>query len=1220
MGRQEKPLDPGAGPLQSFAHELRALRRAAGSPTYRVMAAGSPYSASTLSAAAAGERRPSLPVTLAYVLACGGDPKEWEGRWREAVAREPALPDVLGGHPPYPGLARYDTADRAHFFGRDALVAEVLQRVRSSRFTALVGASGSGKSSLLRAGLVPAFQESPGDGSGACVIRILTPGRLPARTHRELFTAGALVLVDQFEEVFTLCRDPVERSAFIALLTGTDARVVIAVRADFYGRCAEHPALAAALQDSALLVGPMTAEQLREAVVGPAAAERLIVERSLTARIVAEVAGEPGGLPLMSHALWETWRRRRGRTLTESAYEAVGGIQGAIAHTAEELFRAFSTDEAGAARSLLLRLVSPGEATEDTRRPASHAELVRSPVDARVLERLVRARLLTADDGTVNLAHEALITGWPRLRRWIETDREVLRLHRGLTEAARVWASLDRDEGALYRGAQLEAARETFHVKHRAVDTGLTLLERDFLTASLHAQGDALRSAARTARRLRALTVTLSVLLCLAVIAGLTAWHQSRVSDRRAFEAEARRIADTAEAIRSVDPRLAMRLSLAAWRVADLPETREALFAAAAQPEEAAYSPIISGFTSEDPGVWERYSADGEALVSIGPKRTERWDVAAEDYDEQPGLGEHLRGVVDVSSDLRTVAVATADGVRLWDLAAGRFTTPAFGPGTGKTDGELAASGRFLATHSRHGPLRLWSTTTGREVFRTTDRSAEIQRLQISPDDRLLAYCPEEGPLQLWDIRERRRLPARWTTPGDCQQDEPVFTPDGRALAFPSETGVRVRDARSGRERLRIATVGTPSVAFSADGAHLATLVRGVVELRRTAAPAAPVLRVPATGTRAFDLRLDTAAGLIRYREGAAPRLTVRTLRFDTRRLRAAEYPLISGAEFSSDGNALVTTRPGRFQLRDAAGKLRHDLPAPASCQDRCDRVLGFQGDGQRFAHLDTGGRVVVRDTRSGTATATLPPRSDVNGVVLQWTGSQVAVSRSPSSGDVIESAPLLPQLGPPVWSAVHRGDDTGILLMSAAGHPLITEHRRRLDPDIEDVAHLMEGEGQPQAMAFTPHDRGTAMAMVDTTGRITLWDVQGWFRLAVLAPGDEDPVPSTGPARQTLAFSPDGRTLAAGGADGSLRLWDLSSPRGKGLRLPRADGPVLALAFTSDGTRLRVSTPHVASRTHELSPERAAETICARVSDPLSTSEWKTHLPDVPHRRTCPA
>lgn len=275
MGRAEKPLDPASGPVQRFAHELRLLRQKAGSPTYRAMARQASYAAPTLSAAAAGDRLPSPAVTRAYALACGGDPDTWERRLAEAAEEtlrgrslESAATGDLDAVAPYPGLGRFEADHRERFFGRDAVVDDLVELVGRHGFVAVVGASGSGKSSLLRAGLVPALRDGR-DGRGGpagraaaapSAIRILTPGEHPSRIDRALFADDAVVLVDQFEEVFTLCGDRAERAEFIDLLTGARARVVIAVRSDFYGRCAEHEALASALRPATLLLGPMAPE------------------------------------------------------------------------------------------------------------------------------------------------------------------------------------------------------------------------------------------------------------------------------------------------------------------------------------------------------------------------------------------------------------------------------------------------------------------------------------------------------------------------------------------------------------------------------------------------------------------------------------------------------------------------------------------------------------------------------------------------------------------------------------------------------------------------------------------------------------------------------------------------------------------------------------------------------------------------------------------------
>ncbi|MFK0153585.1 hypothetical protein ACIQVK_16130 [Streptomyces sp. NPDC090493] len=509
MGRAEKPLDPDAGPAERFAHGLRELRRRSGSPTYREMSRRAGYSAPTLSGAAAGDRLPSLPVALAYVTACGGNEREWRSRWQEADTALAALPapNVADQLAPYRGLARFGTEDSSLFFGRDQLVDEMLGLTLKHRFIALVGASGSGKSSLLRAGLVPALRDLDERAGRPAAIRLCTPGETPLSTHRGLLQAVAgggdtVLVVDQFEEIFTLCHEPEERVGFIRALLGNPPRtaaaeddpapgtpgsrlrVIIGIRADFYGRCAGDAELVDALNTATLLVGPMAPEQIREAIVKPAAAGRLTVERALTDRIIADVAQEPGALPLMSHALLELWRHRRSRTLTLDAYRAIGGLQGAVAHTAEEVFACFDREQAELARSMLLRLITPGEDAPDTRRPADRVELVRSQEAEAVLEALVRARLLTVDGSGVDLTHEALITAWPRLRAWVESDRERLRLQRRLTEAAREWEALGRDPGALYRGERLVAARDAFPMS-RGPAADLTPLEREFLTESI---------------------------------------------------------------------------------------------------------------------------------------------------------------------------------------------------------------------------------------------------------------------------------------------------------------------------------------------------------------------------------------------------------------------------------------------------------------------------------------------------------------------------------------------------------------------------------------------------------------------------------------------------------------------------------------------------------------------------------------------------------------
>ncbi|MFC5059404.1 XRE family transcriptional regulator [Saccharothrix xinjiangensis] len=568
MPRGERPLDVGEGPLLRFAADLRSLRDRAGGQSYRQMGARAHYSATTLSDAAGGRRLPTLAVTLAYVRACEGDVTEWEDRWRQVAA------EVLPGHetaqdeacPPYVGLTAYGTEDAEWFFGRDDLLDELGRRIAARRFVAVFGASGAGKSSLLRAGLVPRVEGR---------VAVTTPGELGVRAEL-LDLSVDLLIVDQFEEVFTLCPDADQRAAFVDALLTAPCRVVVGVRADFYGHCAQHPVLAATITNGQLLLGPMGPEELRQVIMRPAVKASCTVETALVSRLIADATGQPGVLPLMSHALLETWRRRRGKALTLAGYEAAGGIQHAIAQTAERTFTSLERQQRELARQVFLRLTALGDGTEDTKRRLPRAELDADPDLDVVLDRLAHARLLTLDRDRVEIAHEALIRSWPRLRGWLAEDREGLRTMRRLTEAAATWVSLGRDPDALYRGTRLDSALEW--TRRDGVRTSAQ--ERDFLAESLQARDRERHVAHRRTRRLRQLVALLAVLL---VCAGSAVFYAIRAQNEAAEgwrSSAAWYVANQAQALRASDPRLADQLAIAAHQLNPTDALRDGVLSA----------------------------------------------------------------------------------------------------------------------------------------------------------------------------------------------------------------------------------------------------------------------------------------------------------------------------------------------------------------------------------------------------------------------------------------------------------------------------------------------------------------------------------------------------------------------------------------------------------------------------------------------------------------
>jgi formylglycine-generating enzyme required for sulfatase activity len=430
----------------------------------------------------------------------------------EITNQEPAE-----GEPPYMGLRYFDTSDVDLFYGREALTRELLERVQKESFLAIVGASGSGKSSVARAGLIPLWKQE----NERLVIHIITPTARPLENlaacltrESESVTATStlmddlmkdtrslrlyvkkalgetklLLLVDQFEETFTLCKDGAERKAFIENLLslaeadGTE-RVIITLRADFYHHCAEYEGLRSALKTHQEYIGAMTADELRQAITTPAETNGWDFQPGLVDLILSDVGAEPGALPLLSHALLETWKRRQGRTLTLQGYHEAGGVKKAITQTAESVYDKLTPAEQTIARGIFLRLTELGEGVQDTRRRVKMDELGQAKEQdavTKVLKTLTDARLVTTEEDSAEVAHEALIREWGTLRKWLDEDRESLRTHRHLTESAGEWQRRGKEASELYRGARLKQLQDW--VKEHG--DALSPLEREFVKAS----------------------------------------------------------------------------------------------------------------------------------------------------------------------------------------------------------------------------------------------------------------------------------------------------------------------------------------------------------------------------------------------------------------------------------------------------------------------------------------------------------------------------------------------------------------------------------------------------------------------------------------------------------------------------------------------------------------------------------------------------------------
>ncbi|GGM90670.1 hypothetical protein GCM10011609_29650 [Lentzea pudingi] len=1208
MPRPEKPLDPFAGPVEQFAFDLRKLREKAGSPGYRELGRLSHYSASTLADAARGQRLPSLAVSLAFVRACGGDEEMWEQRWRDISEAAPPHPE---GDSPYVGLKAFTEHDADRFFGRERLVGRLLGKLEHHDTVLVVGASGSGKSSLLRAGLLARV---PGE--------LTTPS-----THRTLPETDGLLVVDQFEEVFALPH----RDEFIAALTRREGQTVIGMRADFYGHCARYPDLAKAVEEAQVLVGPMSTDELRKAITQPAVEVGCALETGLVARLIADATGEPGVLPHVSHALLETWRRKRGNTLTLSSYHESGGIARAIANTAENAYTGLDERQQAQARQVFLRLITPGEGTEDTKRHVRRSELAADDV----VEHLADARILTVDDDSVEISHEAVIRSWPRLKEWIAEARDDLRVHRRLTAAAADWEAHGRDPGSLYRGVPLTQATEWVQRDPGALNAA----EKAFLDASKAAVEHELATEKRRTTNLRRVVALLAVLLLVATSATVFAVRAQRQTTEQRINALAQKAIAEANGLQDRDPGLASQIRLAAYRLTGLPAARDSLLSTFSGPQVA----VARGHAEATS--FAMFSPDDKLMASAGDDQNVIiWDVSDRYHPTELGrvhAGDEATHGMAFSPDGRTIATAGWDGViRLFDVSdprkpvekarvtghEGEVETVAFAP-----DGTLVSGGQ-------DGTLRIWNVTGPARLVRTVKAHDEtLHTLAINVTGTVAATAAWDGTAKLWDLATGENLSTIAATPTNFVV---AFSTTGLLATGAEGEQVRIWDVKDPRKPVGLGSatghiVPVHSVAFSPDGRFLAT---GGGD----------------KATRLWDVTDPNHIQLASEVAGHTDTVWSVTFSADSRQMITAttdpEIRVLDLANLSYPRH-----RATAWKLDyDPAGKFFTTVSSDGDIklwrpQDRHAELVAalpqlHTADEEATVDVHPGGKILLASTysSSGLWDVSDPARpreltkaltgdeafvaasfshdgrmlavADENGVLALWNVTDPA--------NPVKTAGFAVPKADTVWQVEFSQDDRTLVIANGTrelqvwdvsdpaaprAHPPL-----RTDDDPDPIRRGGQA-GRDEVMTVVIHGNVMAFANMGSSG--ALYDISDPAQ-----PRKLSSLPNDGGPLQRLAFSPDGTLLAAGTTDDLVRVWNVSDPRNPQLRavLHGHTEKVWGVDFAPDNRTLATTGADRTVRVWDIDVEATAARVCATTTAHLSTRHWEQYFPGVEPRPLC--